>query len=130
MTINQQPEKIRLFIKEIDEYHPKENFRRIEDFLNERTEDPIRRFLADTVIDFRNSYIRHTQIHAATTFSIRNPVLNKTVILEVTGNYALSLGDNVTTVDGTYDGTKMNWIFIRCMDEVTPVYIAEIKTAP
>lgn len=122
------PKNIQLLVNETEDRYARENFRRLEKYVNQDQVDA-RRFLADSVLDFANSYIRHTILTAATTLSIRNPKLNKTVILECTGNYTLSIPDGTIT-SGTYDGTKTNWLYIHCVDEVTPTYVIRIETAP
>jgi hypothetical protein len=121
-------DRIRLLIKEVSGFYEQENFRRIEDFINQNTEDSTRKYLSDTIIDFKASFIRHEQLVANTKYTVKNPILNKRIILELKGAFTLSLGDNVFTTSGTYDGTKRNWIFITCVDDVAPTYIAQIET--
>ncbi len=122
--------KIQLLLKEVTGSSERENFRRIQDFINESVEEVSRKYLMEDIIDFKDSFIRQEQLIANTRYTIKNPVLNKRIILELKGSFTLSLGDNVITTNGSYNGTKRNWIFITCVNDVVPTYIAQIETEP
>jgi len=122
------PKNITLLLNEVQDTYARESLRRLEEYANRDIVEG-RKFLADTVLDFANSYIRHKLLTEATQITLRNPKLNKTVVLECTGSFALTIPLGTIT-SGTYNGAKTNWVYIHCVDEITPTYVVRIETAP
>ena len=72
--------------------------------------------------------IRHTMT-ANTTAAFTNYKLNKTVTVEITGEFTLDLSStDFVQLKGSlpYDGTVKNWIVFTCVDDVTPVVLYTI----
>lgn len=91
------------------------------------TSRAVRSALVGTAIDFSlNDVVRTKTLTANTTLSLTNPILDKTITLEVDGNFTLTFPASVNIVNGSYDGTVQNWVMFYCVDAATPTYLATI----
>jgi hypothetical protein len=78
-----------------------------------------------TAIDMLGDEIKTLTMVAPTVFTIINPRLGRQIILELNGNFAVTLPGTAVVINGDYVpllGT--NWLFLLCVDAVTPVYLA------
>lgn len=85
--------------------------------------------LAAIDIDMSGDGIKTKTISGNTVFTISNPLLDKVIVLRVTGDFTITLPSSVknkTFVENNYDGTKINLISIYCVDAVTPEYWASL----
>lgn len=92
-----------------------------------------RNVLSGTEVDFSVDSIKTKTLSANTTLTIVNPVLGKTILLEIDSPAAETLGfpASVTVIDGSYDtGGAVNVIFLFCNDSATPEYLAVVKQKP
>lgn len=68
-------------------------------------------------IDWSTGFYAAITLTANTTFTFTNLEKGKTILLKITGVFALTLPGSVTIVNGgTYDGTKQNFILLTCFD--------------
>lgn len=84
---------------------------------------------AATINIFQSDVLYATMVEA-TTFSESNLRVFKDVVLELQGDYVPTFPTSWEAVGGlTYDGTasKINYIYIRCLNSTTPHVIYEIK---
>lgn len=70
--------------------------------------------LSHLQIDWNAEPVRTKTLTAATTLAFLNLIVNKTITLIVTGNFALTLPSSVKKITGEYDGTKSNLIQLLC----------------
>ena len=97
------------------------------------TDDTERSVLSGVDVDFETDHIKTKTLSSNTTLTFSNPVLGKTVLLEIDSAVAetLTLPATATVLDGSYDTSgKVNTIFILCNDSVTPEYLIIIKQKP
>lgn len=91
---------------------------------------PTRSALSADNIDFQTDYIKTKTITDNTTLTVTNPVLGKSVLLEIDSddNETLTLPVGTVILDGTYvtDGT-LNYIFLMCNNTTGPTFLAVIK---
>lgn len=82
-----------------------------------------------TVLDFSGDEIKFVTISAPITFTIINPILGHGMILEIDGIFAVTLPATITVVNGDYcPDLGINWLFIWCVDAVTPLYLGSWTT--
>lgn len=76
--------------------------------------------LTGTDVSWKAEPIRTKTLTAATTLTFSSLIVNKTITLLITGNYALTLPASVKKITGEYDGTKSNLIQFLCVNTATP----------
>lgn len=76
--------------------------------------------LNGTDIDWVSYPVRTKTLTAATTLTFSNLIVNKTITLEITGAFALTLPASVTKISGEYDGSKNNLIQLLCINAAIP----------
>ncbi len=76
--------------------------------------------LSGTNIDWLGKPVRTKTLTSATTLTFSNLIVNKTITMTITGNYALTLPASVKKITGEYDGTKSNLIQFLCVNTATP----------
>ena len=70
-------------------------------------------------IDFSHDGGQKKVMTGNTTFTISNPVYNKEILFELSGNFTPTFPSEVKNVFGTYDGSAtMNYYYIRCVGTV------------
>lgn len=81
-------------------------------------------------VDFQAAEVYTSTISENTAITLSTPVLDKVITLVVDGNFTFAMPGSVTVLGGgTYDGATTNYIYIHCIDAVTPAYIATINQA-
>jgi len=80
--------------------------------------------LTGTEIDFSGDSVRYKTITGNTTFTIVNPLLDRVVIIQIDGNFSVTLPGTVTVINGDYLQTKTNFLYLHCIDSATPLYLA------
>lgn len=91
------------------------------------TEESTRETLIASVVDFSKHEIVRRTLPASETLVIANPVQGKMVLLEVVpNNFDLSMPAYVKVLSGRFRSNTVNYIYLHCTDDVTPVYVATI----
>lgn len=81
-------------------------------------------------VDFKTSdEVRPVTITENSTIVISNPIIGKVVLLEVQGDFTLGFPASVKVLNGEYNGTIKNYIFIYCNDSTTPEFLTTISQA-
>lgn len=63
------------------------------------------------------------------TFSFSNYFVGKVITLKLTGDYVITWPTGVTASEvADYDGTLINYIDVRCVDDVTPQFICTLRS--
>lgn len=85
--------------------------------------------VAGTDINWASGFYKEITLTANTTFTFSNLKKGKTIVLRLTGSFAVAFPSICELVNaGTYDGTKYNYIFLSCFSP-TRVLLTINKTA-
>jgi hypothetical protein len=76
--------------------------------------------MAANDVDWSLGAIYTKTLTGNTTLTFSNYKLNKSIILNITGNYTLSLPTTVKNISGTYNGNVINYIFLHCTKATVP----------
>jgi hypothetical protein len=87
--------------------------------------EPDRKALTGTEIDFDADFILFKTLTQNEVLTIVNPVLDKVILLEVTGVFTLTLPGSVAVFGGgVYDGNVSNVLYLHCNNAVAPTFVA------
>ena len=83
-------------------------------------------------VDFGEVDIVTGTLTTSTTLAIVHPVLDKVVLLKITGGgQTFALPASCTIVGGgSFDSAAVNYVYLHCVDEATPAYLATISQGP
>lgn len=86
--------------------------------------------LTGTSIDMSGDKFKTKTITENTVFSLINPTLGSVIHIRLDGDFTVTLPATVgnKSIGNEYDGTKINNLFILCINAVAPLYIAALIT--
>jgi hypothetical protein len=80
-------------------------------------------------IDFSGDAIRFKVLTGNIVFTIINPILDRVVMVELSGIFTVGLPATVDVINGAYlPNLGKNYLYLHCIDESTPAYTGSWAT--